>query len=413
MRRMIALALALAFAIVPRPAHAQATASDDATVIVLSFDGFAEDYLGRERLPNFQRLMARGIHADALIPPFPSKTFPSHYSMATGLYPGHHGIVASQFYDPARKAWFRGNASVGDGSWFGGEPIWVTAERHGVRSATFFWPGSEAAIEGVRPTYYKVFDPKVADSTKVDQIAAWLREPNEQRPRLIMAYFPEVDTAGHYHGPQSVEVRNLLHAADQTLGRMLDSLDARAHDLAIEIVVVSDHGMAAVPKSHVVYLDDAANLDSVLVKNERATASVWSPASHARIDTIYERLTRAVMHAHVYRLNELPARWHTDGNPRLGELLIVADPGWALGSHNRPMPINPGEHGYDNADSSMRGILIAAGPRFPVNQRIPAVENVIVYSLIAELLGFPPAPGIDTPSDALRPLRLLSIGVAR
>jgi len=412
MWRMIAPALALAFAIVPRAASSQ-TPSDDATVVVLSFDGFAEDYLGRERLPNFQRLMVRGTHADALIPPFPSKTFPSHYTMATGLYPGHHGIVASQFYDPVRKAWFRGNASVGDGNWFGGEPIWVTAERHGIRSATYFWPGSEAAIEGVRPTYYKIFDPKVADSAKVDQIAAWLRAPNEQRPRLVMAYFPEVDTAGHYHGPQSLEVHNALRAADQTLGRMLDSLDARAHDLTIEIVVVSDHGMAAVPKSQVVYLDDAANLDSVLVKNERATASVWSPANHARIDTVYEGLKRALMHARVYRLAALPARWHTDDNPRLGELLIVAEPGWALGSHKPPMPINPGEHGYDNADSSMRGILIAAGPRIPMNQRVPALENVIVYSLIAELLGIPPAPGIDTPSDALRPLRLLPVTVAR
>jgi predicted AlkP superfamily pyrophosphatase or phosphodiesterase len=268
-------------------------------------------------------------------------------------------------------------------------------------------------VEGVRPTYYKVFDPKVADSTKVDQIAAWLRVPNEQRPRLVMAYFGEVDAAGHNHGPQSIEVRNALHAADQTLGRLLDSLDARAHDLTIELVVVSDHGMATVPKGQVVYLDDAAKLDSVLVKNERATASVWSPANPARIDTIYERLKRGLTHARVYRLNELPPRWHTDDNPRLGELLIVADPGWALGSHKPPMPINPGEHGYDNADPSMRGILIAAGPRFPVNQRIPAVENVILYSLIAELLGIPPAAVIDTPTDALRPLHLLPIGVLR
>src|SRR5436309_10229892 len=265
--RLITLVLAITAAIIPAFAHSQATVHGEATVVVLSFDGFAEEYLGRERLPNFQRLTARGIHADGLIPPFPSKTFPSHYTMATGLYPGHHGIVASQFYDPVRQAWFRGNASVGDGSWFGGEPIWVTAERHGVRSATFFWPGSKAAVEGLRPTYYKVFDPKVTDSRKVDQIAAWLREPNERRPRLVMAYFGEVDNAGHYHGPQSVEVRDAIHAADRTLGRILDSIDARANDLTIELVVVSDHGMASVPTGQVGYLDDAASLDSAPGKN--------------------------------------------------------------------------------------------------------------------------------------------------
>jgi predicted AlkP superfamily pyrophosphatase or phosphodiesterase len=409
--RISRLALAIAPALAPALTQAQVTARDGPTVIVLSFDGFALQYLSGEILPHFDWLIAHGIRG-ALIPPFPSKTFPSHYSMATGMYPGHHGIVASQFYDPARHAWFRNTTSAGDGSWFGGEPIWVTAAHNGVRSATFFWPGSEAEIEGVRPTYYRVFDPKIADSTKVDQVAAWLRMPNEQQPRLIMAYFPGVDLAGHYHGPQSMEVRDALRAADRTLGRLLDSLDARP-DVRLDLVVVSDHGMASVTPERVIYLDDIARFDSVLVKNERATASVWAQGNPARLDTIYDRLQRGLTHAHVYRLKELPPRWHTADNPRLGDLLIVADPGYALGSHNPPMPINPGEHGYDNADPRMRGILIASGARIPVSNSGVWLDNVAVYALIAELLGIPPAKGIDTPPDALRALHLLPAAVAR
>jgi predicted AlkP superfamily pyrophosphatase or phosphodiesterase len=380
-------------------------------VVVLSFDGLGAAYLERAHLSNFEKLAARGARADALIPPFPSKTFPSHYTMATGLFPGHHGIVASQFYDPTRRAWFRG-PSVSDGSWFGGEPIWVTASHNGIRSATYYWPGSEAAIEGVRPAYYRVFDATVADSTKVDQIAAWLRLPNEQRPRLIMAYFPEVDVAGHDHGPGSAEVQHALAAANQGLGRMLDSLDARAADLSINVVVVSDHGMALVTPDHAIYIDDVARLDSVLLKNERATASIWTAGNPARTDTIYEQLRAKLTHARVYRRAELPARWNANDNPRFGDLLVVAEPGYALGVHQPPTAIKPGEHGYDPSDASMHGIFIAAGPRFRAGERLPALDNVIIHPLIAELLGIAPAPRIDASTDAVRALRLAAPSVA-
>ena len=383
----------------------RASRARESYVVLLSFDGFAAEFLARATLPNFQRLAARGVEAEALVPAFPSKTFANHYTMATGLYPGHHGIVGSQFYDPNLHAWFRG-AAVGDGSWFGGEPIWVTAAKNGVRSATFFWTGSEAEIEGHRPTYYRVYDPNVADSTKVDQVAAWLRLPNDQRPRLIMVYFPEVDAAAHNTGPHSAATDVAVSAADRTLGRMLDSLDARSKELSIELVVVSDHGMAEVPREHVIFLDDVANLDSVLFRNERATASIWSVGRAAILDTVYARLQRRLEHARVYRRAELPARWHTAGNPRFGDLLIVADAGYALATRQPATPILPGEHGYDPADATMRGIFLAAGTRFPVGRRLPALDNVVIYGLLAELLQLPPASGSDVPREELHALHL-------
>jgi predicted AlkP superfamily pyrophosphatase or phosphodiesterase len=389
-----------------RAASVPPPSTDPATVVVLSFDGFAADYLAHEHLPNFAKLIARGVRADGLVPPFPSKTFPSHYSMATGLYPGHHGIVASSFYDPARHEWFT-KESAADGSWFGGEPIWVTAGHHGIRTATYYWPGSEAEIAGARPTYYRVFDVKTPDSTKVDQIAAWLRLPREQRPGLIMAYFPEVDIAGHDYGPASPEVHDALITADRSLGRMLDSLDVRAHDLPTELLVVSDHGMASVTPDRAIYVDDLVRLDSLSFKGERATASIWSEGHQTRLDSVYETLRRTLTNARAYRLAELPARWHTNANPRFGDLLLVADPGYALAVHHPPTPIKPGEHGYDNADPVMRGIFIAAGARFPAGRRIPALDNVVIHPLIAELLGIPPAASLDAPAGELARIPVL------
>ena len=408
-RAVVVGATVASTAVCARPPRPAARAPQLAPiVIVLSFDGLAERYLGREHLANFEKLIARGERADGLIPPFPSKTFPSHYTMATGLYPGHHGIVGSSFYDPVRREWFRNPASAGDGSWFGGEPIWVTAVRHGLRSATFYWPGSEAEIEGLRPTYYKAYDPKVADSTKVDQIAAWLRLPDGERPRLIMAYFPEVDVAGHDHGPSSPEVEAALQAADRTLGRMLDSLDARAGALAVYLLVVSDHGMVFVPRDRVMYVDDLVRMDSLIFRGERATASLWS-TNPARVDTIYRTLHQLLPHARAYRPAELPARWHTFGNPRFGDLLLVAETSYVLLTHQAPLPIKPGEHGYDPANPAMRGIFIAAGPRFQPGTRIPEIENVVLHPLIAELLGIPSASPIDASRDELGELRLLPV----
>src|SRR4051794_5765706 len=165
------------------------------TVIVVSFDALGDRFLDRDTLPSFRRLMIEGVRAP-FRPEFPSKTFPNHYSMATGLTPGQHGITINQFFDPIRGEWFR-RTSAGDGSFFAGEPIWLTAERAGIRTAAYFWTGSEAEIGGRRPSFWYPFDATVADTIKIRQIVQWLRLPDAQRPHLLMMYSGVVDVPGH------------------------------------------------------------------------------------------------------------------------------------------------------------------------------------------------------------------------
>ncbi|MGQ0649216.1 MAG: alkaline phosphatase family protein [Gemmatimonadaceae bacterium] len=385
--------------------RAAAAQSDSRYVVVLSFDGLRRDFLTRDSLPAFASLAAEGTRAASLRPVFPSKTFAIHYTLVTGLYPGHHGIVGSRFYDPARGSWFSG-ASAGDSSWFGGEPIWVTAENQGVRSAVFFWTGSEAAVRGVRPSQFRIFDPNVADTTKVDQIAAWLRLPAADRPHLIMAYFPEIDAAGHLIGPDAPETRAAVRSADRTVVRLADSLRAMPRSLDIDLIVVSDPGMAPVSRDRVVELAPLVPMSRVLLTNERTTVSIWSRGDDSRdallIDSVYRVLHQRLSHARVFRLNELPEQWHAAGNRKLGDLLVVADEGYVLGTDTVPPNVRRGEHGYDPSLASMQGIFLARGPSFRRGIEVPTFEQVALYPVLAHLLRLRPAPSLD---GSLSPLR--------
>ncbi|MGH7623383.1 MAG: ectonucleotide pyrophosphatase/phosphodiesterase, partial [Gemmatimonadaceae bacterium] len=247
---LTALLAAGAAGCVARPAQ-PTTATRSPTVVVVSFDALGDAFLDRDSLPAFHAMMRDGVRAP-FRPEFPSKTFPNHYSMATGLAPGDHGIVLNQFFDPKRGAWFR-HASQSDGSWFGGEPIWASAEHAGLRTAAYFWMGSEAEIDGVRPTFWKPFDATVSDDAKLNEMMRWLRLPEARRPRLIMMYSPVIDVPGHRYGPTAPQAYAGVRAADAFLGRLRDSLAVAAPHS--DLIVVSDHGLIAVPREHDIDMD--------------------------------------------------------------------------------------------------------------------------------------------------------------
>src|SRR5688572_15430716 len=215
-----------------------------APVILISFDGFRWDYETKAPAPNLRSLAARGVRAESLIPSFPTKTFPNHYTIVTGLYPGHHGIVANNIHDPStgRTLTLANRKEVGDPMWWGGEPIWVTAQRQGLTSGAVFWPGSEAPIGGMYPRCWKLFDDSYPPDDRVDEILGWLELPPVERPRFITLYFSDVDSAGHSFGPDSIEVQEAVRRVDGYLGRLLKGLDARGLTNAVNVVVVSDHG---------------------------------------------------------------------------------------------------------------------------------------------------------------------------
>jgi predicted AlkP superfamily pyrophosphatase or phosphodiesterase len=384
-------------------------AASQPTVILLSFDGWRWDYDTKAPTPNLHRLMARGVRAERLIPSFPSKTFPNHYTIVTGLYPGHHGIVANNIYDPAMQASFSlsDRAAVGDGRWWGGEPIWVTAQRRGLVTATLYWPGSEAEISGVRPRYWKLYDEKTAppDDERVDQILAWLDLPAAERPSFITGYFSDTDHAGHDNGPESPELKAAVAHLDAVLGRLLAGLDARGLTDRVNIVAVSDHGMSETSSDRVIVLADYVDLDTIDIVDINPTLGII-PKAPATVDEVYRRLAQAHPHLKVYRKAETPEAWHYRDHPRVPPIVGVADDGWVVVRRqpkDRPSPPRiAGTHGYAPDAVSMHGLFVAAGPAFRRGLVVPPFENVDVYDMLASALHLPPAPNDGDPAVARR-----------
>jgi len=366
-------------------------------LVLVSFDGFRWDYLEKATAPNLRSLITRGVRAAGLIPSFPAKTFPNHYTIVTGLYPGRHGIVANTIRDlPSGRVFAMSRPrEVGDAMWWGGEPIWVTVERAGRRAATMFWPGSEAAIGGIRPSYWKTYQESMAGNDRVDQALRWMDLPRGRRPSLVTLYFEDVDSDGHAHGPESPEVRRAIERVDGYLGRLLRGLASRGLASHANVVVVSDHGMAATVEGRVLELDDYITLSDVDVVDINPTIGLFP--RQGREETVYRLLARASPHLRVYRRAEIPEAWHYR-HPRVPPIVGVVEEGWQIvrGSltdralqHVKPLR---GAHGYDPGVAAMRGIFIAAGPAFRTGATVPAFENVHVYNALAAALAVRPAP---------------------
>jgi predicted AlkP superfamily pyrophosphatase or phosphodiesterase len=355
------------------------------TIVVISFDALGNRFLDRDTLPAFRRMISDGVRAP-FKPEFPSKTFPNHYSMVSGLPPGQHGIVINQFFDPVRNEWFL-RTSGGDGSFFGGEPIWVAAERAGIKTAAFFWTGSEAEIGGVRPSYWFPYNAAVPDADKIRETMRWLRLPEAQRPHLIMMYSGVVDVAGHATGPDAPRTYAAVRTADRTLADLRDSL-ARFPALRIDLIVVSDHGLVTVPREHDIAMDSLLPKRGALVDDEHATFSIWQdPRGPAlNLDSLSAEYRRKISHMRLFRPGNFPTEWQTGQNRRFGDLFMLADPGYEFVTSVPRALYTLGEHGYDPATPEMMGIFIAAGPDFRSGLRLDARENRTLHDLLARLL---------------------------
>lgn len=380
------------------------------TVILVSFDGWRADYHTRASLPNLERLMARGVRAEALIPSFPSKTFPNHYTLVTGLYPGHHGIVANSIWDAATGRLFTlaNRQEVQDPMWWGGEPIWITAMRAGQRAAPMFWPGSEAPIAGSHPTYWKPYDETIPGSARVAQVLAWLDLPAEQRPTFLALYFEDTDDAGHA-GPELPALADALGRSDAWIGELMAGLAARRLTDRVNVVIVSDHGMASTSTDRVVVLDDYIALDDVQIVDINPTLGLIPKPG--REDAVYQSLKRAP-HLAVYRKAETPEHWHYRHHPRIPPIVGAADEGWQVMTRAqlerqkaRVLGQVSGQHGYDPRVTSMRALFVAAGPAVREGVVVEPFENVSVYNVLARILGLTPAPNDGDPAVAGRVLR--------
>ena len=367
----------------------------DGPLILISIDAFRWDYLTKYDAPTLRALAASGVHATRLTPSFPSKTFPNHYTLVTGLYPEHHGIVANWFYDPADGAKFD-MGKLEPRWWDGGEPVWVTAEKQGVRSACLFWPGSEAVIRGVRPSLFKHFEKKLGVTERVDALLEWLALPREQRPVLATLYFDIVDTAGHDFGPLAPETGAAVKEVDDAIARLLSGLGKLGLRQAASLVIVSDHGMTEISPDRVVFLDDLLDVSQVRVEATGPYGGVRPKPGVDATALVAAIRAKAPAHVQVYLREETPARLHFNTGDRVPPIVLVMDDHWSIeqktGWPALRARYNKGNHGWDPALPNMGALFIANGPAFRRRVEIPDVENIHVYNLLCAALGLTPAP---------------------
>lgn len=395
-RNLSALAASVLFFLA---AQARA-AGTDSPLILISLDGFRHDYCEKypEESRTLREMRAGGASARGLVPVFPSNTFPGHYSLVTGLHPARHGIVNNDFFDAERGAFFHyfQPGSFRDGSWWGGEPIWVTAERQGRRAAAHFWAGSEAVIGGVRPAFWKPFDYSTPFARRLDEVCDWLRKPAAERPAIVAFYLEEVNGAGHRFGPDSPEVAAAVRKVDSHLAEMRVRL--RELGLTPNFVVVSDHGMTATALERVVVLDDIVDPRTVQIDSDGSLLALRPLSGTA--DELVAKF-RSVPRVRAFRAEDLPAHLAMKPGPRVAPVWVLPDEGWHIAPRatverlRRKYPEKgylAGDHGYDPRHRSMHGILIAEGPAFRAGHVAPEVSAVQVYDLLCALIGVKPAP---------------------
>ncbi|XP_077991014.1 ectonucleotide pyrophosphatase/phosphodiesterase family member 3-like [Glandiceps talaboti] len=380
-------------------------------LVVLSLDGFRADYLTRNVTPNIEKLANCGVHAPYMRPVVPTYTFPNHYSIATGLFPESHGIVGNNFYDPdTGSAFSLGSDASRDSYWWGGEPIWVTAENQGHRAATYFWVGSDSEIAGVRPTYFFLYDGEASYEQRVDIVLSWLAMPEEKRPSLLTLYFDEPDHEGHDTGPFSDKVNEILRSVDQTVGDLMDGIVKLGLHRCIDIIVLADHGMTEVGCDKVYFMGDYIDVDDYYYRLGALTR--LDPKYDAVLlepEEVVDAMECTEEHVTPYVKWELPKNWHYANNRRIEEILLAADDGWTISLNNdssySETYCTGGNHGYDNKEISMGSLFTAHGPSFKQNLKIEPFLATELYSLMADILDIEPAPNNGTRGSLYHMLR--------
>jgi predicted AlkP superfamily pyrophosphatase or phosphodiesterase len=365
-------------------------------VILISADGFRYDYTEKYHAANLLKLRSSGTKAKSMIPSFPSVTFPNHYTIATGLYPSHNGLVYNQFYDRSRKASYSigDRKSVEDGTWYGGTPIWVLAEQQQMLSASYYFVGSEAAVQQTRPTYWYRFGDNTDINFRINKVVEWLQLPESVRPHLICFYMSDVDHAGHEFGPDAAQTRDCIEFVDKAIGSMTEKVNALG--LPVNFIFLADHGMAAVDT--ITRINIASMIDSsrFIIRGGNTSLHLYAKDT-AYIQSTYQLLKKKENGFTVYLRNDIPAKWHyattDDRFNRIGDIFVVPQyPKVLSGNNNR---INPGAHGFDPAIKNMHAVFYAWGPQIKSGKTIGSFENIHVYPLICSLLGLTYTEPID------------------
>ncbi len=373
-------------------------------VILISADGFRYDLADKYHAVNLLRLRKQGVAAAYMQPSFPSLTFPNHYTLVTGLYPAHHGLADNSFYDAHRQSFYgmSDKEAVADGSWYGGTPLWVLAEKQQMISASFYWVASESDIQGVRPTYYYIYSDKVDIGTRIRTVKNWLQLPPEKRPHLITFYFPEVDHAEHTYSPDSKEAAAAVRFVDSSIGKLVAAVDSL--HLPVNFIFVADHGMTKVDITAPIRLPSAIDSSKFFIPWGDALVHLYAKDKKDILPT-YNAIKKQAIYFDAYLTDQTPLRWHyrvkDDVFHRAGDIILVAKPPHAFSISGKKL--TPGKHGFDPALPDMRASFYAWGPAFKKQYRLPGFENVHVYPLVAHILGLQVNEPIDGKLSVLQP----------
>ncbi|MCO5936312.1 ectonucleotide pyrophosphatase/phosphodiesterase [Mucilaginibacter sp. RB4R14] len=368
-------------------------------VILISADGFRYDFAKRYNAQNLLRLGSEGISTPYMMPSYPSVTFPNHYAIVSGLYPSHSGLVNNTYYDRARKDKYlmSNKAKVADSSWYGGAPLWVRAEQQNMLSASFYWVASEAAIQGVRPTYYYIYNEKIDMHNRIAAVVNWLKLPPSQRPHLITFYLPQVDHAAHLNGPESPEAEKEVHFVDSAVNE-LQKVVKTTRLKNVNFVFVSDHGMTKVDNKNPIGIPAAIDTSKFVISGDGILVELYAK-NKGDIQATYNELKKEAKDYDVYLKSNVPARLHygtaDDWHNHIGDILLIPRAPKVFNLWNNKK-INPGWHGYDpTVVPDMRASFTAWGPAFKKHLVVTPFENVSVFNLISEILGLKHTDKID------------------
>lgn len=361
---------------------------DKPYVILISADGFRADFTEKYDAKFLQTISKKGVRAKYMQPSYPSVTFPNHYTIVTGLYPSHHGLVDNTYFDVASGQQYSmsNKKMVGEGKWYGGTPLWVLAEQQKMLSASFFWVASEADIQGIKPTYHYIYNEKTSIGTRIQAVKDWLMLPEDRRPHMITFYFPDVDHDAHTYGPEDPRVKSSIQFVDSSINALQQALSTL--NLPINYIFVSDHGMTTVDVDNTIGLPAEVDKKYFNVPWGDALLHLYAKDS-SKIESTYQALKQN-KNFKTFKLDETPAHWYykksDDWHNRLGDLILVPNSIHQVFNLGTRKP-TPGKHGFDNKEVDMRASFMAWGPAFKKGMLIEGFENVHVYPLITKILG--------------------------
>ncbi|WP_299119632.1 ectonucleotide pyrophosphatase/phosphodiesterase [uncultured Tenacibaculum sp.] len=381
-------------------------ATEKPYVILISLDGFRWDYVKRFSPPNLSKFIKNGVKANSLVPSFPSKTFPNHYTIATGMYPENHGLLGNSFYSHENDAFYsiRDREKVENGKFYGGTPIWVLANNSNMVTASYFFVGSEADIQGVKPTYYFPYKGSTPNIDRVNQVIDWLKMPSEKRPHLITMYFSDMDDTGHEFGPNNDEaIKGGLYPLDNVLGELFNKI--KELNLPINIVIVSDHGMLEVKTDKFISIDEIKNDELFSVVNNGTIVNIH-PKNPKKLEEIYTYLTSKKGPFKVYKTADAPHFEYVPKNKNWGPFQVVPNEGYYFTYRKKSKMSKEvyvtGQHGFNPEIKEMHGIFYANGPAFKKGYTTESVKNIHVYPLLCKILGLTPPKNVDGDIEKLK-----------